>query len=156
MSWIIPGEDRSFIHVESQITIAAPIATVWAATVDLKTWPSWCPTIRDAHLIDGEHISEGSHFRLQQPFQRPRVWRVDELKPPYQASWSTVHGGPQFQATHLLHMRGDNTVSEARLSVSIELIFPAALARPILKTAISFENRALKRSCEQRRAKAEV
>ncbi|WP_110182070.1 SRPBCC family protein [Nocardioides solisilvae] len=59
------------------IDVAGPAETAWEVLVDLRWWPHWGPTVRDARLDDGAtRLAAGATGRVQTP---ARVWLPFEV-----------------------------------------------------------------------------
>ncbi len=65
-------------HLETSITIDAPIQTVWKVLTDLEKYPSWNPFIQKStgRLTVGERIENEMHL----PGQKPQTFRPKLLK----------------------------------------------------------------------------
>lgn len=95
------------MQINETIEIAAPAATVWAAWIDVETWPSWADSVTSAERLDRGALSVGSRSRLVQPGLRPAVWAVTELLEPVDGqagsfTWVSRAPGIRTTASHLV------------------------------------------------------
>ena len=65
-------------HLETSITIQAPVQQVWATLLDFQQYPEWNPFIRS---IKGDAV-EGTYLEntLQLEGQKPQVFRPEVLR----------------------------------------------------------------------------
>lgn len=137
------------MRIEDDITIKAPVATVWHLTEDVEAWPGITPTITSVERLDDGPIGVGARARLKQPGQRPAVWTVTRFEPNQAFAWETKVLGVRMTGSHLL-----TAVPEGcRNTLTLQLEGPAArllalLAGKRLRQAIATENAGFKTRAE--------
>jgi uncharacterized protein YndB with AHSA1/START domain len=52
------------VITRDEITIKAPLTTIWSIQTDIDQWPSWQPDVTAAHLVSST-FGVGSEFRWQ-------------------------------------------------------------------------------------------
>lgn len=90
------------MRIQDEIHIDAPIARVWALTLDVESWPDATPTMTSVERLDEGELRVGSRARIVQPRQRPRVWTVDVLDAPRRFRWSARMGSVTMTGGHEL------------------------------------------------------
>ena len=85
---------------ESSVSIAAPRDAVWRALSDVTAWPDWLPTVVKVEPLDGQGLSLGARFVIQQPKLRPTTWVVSELQQPRRFVWVARAPGLKMIAEH--------------------------------------------------------
>jgi uncharacterized membrane protein len=135
--------------IEHELTIDAPVETVWALTLDVERWPSLTPTITSVERLDDGPLAIGSRARLRQPGQRPTVWTVTELEPGRRFAWAARVFGVRMTGAHGLTPAG----AGCRNHLSLQLEGRGAgvlgrLAGRRLARAIATENAGFKRQAE--------
>jgi uncharacterized protein YndB with AHSA1/START domain len=123
-------------------TIAAPPTAVWAATVDIESWPAHTRTMSRIERLDGGPLRVGSTARVHQPGQRAKVWTVVRLVPEREFAWQTQAFGGTMTGSHLLEPAGDGATSH---TLTLEVTGRRAgaivrLLRPVLARALATEN----------------
>jgi uncharacterized membrane protein len=93
--------------IDETIEIAASADTVWAAWIDVATWPNWSDSVSSAERLDTGALSVGSRSRLVQPGLRPAVWTVTELIAPVDGqagsfTWVSRAPGIRTTASHIV------------------------------------------------------
>jgi ligand-binding SRPBCC domain-containing protein len=95
------------VEITNTTTIDAPIASVWAATLDIETLPASTPTVTHVERLDSGPVQVGSRARLTQPGLPPRIWTVEELDAPHRFVWATRLLGVRMVGIHELASAGD-------------------------------------------------
>ena len=135
--------------ITDRIHISCPHYTVWAATVDIETWPEWSPVIQEARLLDGPPLGVGSLALLKQPAQPRTVWRVVEFDAGQRFVWETSGNALHMRAEHSLRPCGEGTECTLNLQVLGSLSWLIApVLYPAIRIALRRENSALKDRCE--------
>ena len=133
-----------------QITIAAPIETVWAVYTDVTAWPEWTASVTSVELLGTGPLTIGSRVRIKQP-RLPRVtWTVTELEPGRSWIWSNDSPGAHTRAGHELTPTDDGG-TEARLWIDQQGVIGAAvgrMARNLTRRYLRMEAEGLKRRSE--------
>jgi uncharacterized protein YndB with AHSA1/START domain len=137
------------MKIENEIEIAAPVARVWALTVDVEAWPSFTPTMTKVERLDEGELAVGSRARIDQPGQAPRVWTVTELEPQRRFAWATRALGMSMVATHDLVPtdHGTRNIVAVHLHGILGKVLGVLLRRPLRK-AITRENLGFKEAAE--------
>ena len=94
--------------ITESVVVAASPDTVWDAVVDFEARPHWEPRVKEAQIIGGGPLQEGSRIRLK--VDRDRFTStVVELRP--EERLSLLVKGPGFRVNHIyeLHAREDST-----------------------------------------------
>lgn len=139
-----PQRDRHHImEITDTITIDAPIARVWALTVDLDRLPAITPTVDAIERLDLGPVVVGSRARLRQPGLPPRVWIVEVVDEPHRFAWATRLLGVRMVGIHELRALGEDRC-ELTLRVLLEGRGSGLLARlggTSIARAVAAENR---------------
>ena len=93
--------------VQDEITIDAPIDTVWAVYSDVERWPEWTASVTSVELLDGGPLGAESRARIKQPRFPSLVWTVTELVPGRTWTWVARSPGARTTAIHLLEGAAD-------------------------------------------------
>ena len=134
---------------EHTTRIAAPPAEVWQVTLDVDRWPGWAPTVTAARRLDAGPFRVGSQARIKQPGQPEATWTVTELVEGRRFTWETARWGLRMYATHEIAPDGDGTLNTLRVETDGALAtLLGALLRPLIRRALTDENRGLKAHCE--------
>jgi uncharacterized membrane protein len=88
------------MEITDTLEIKGSVEDVWAATIDVESWPNLTPTITSVERLDDGPLRIGSTARIVQPKQKPRVWTVTELTAPYRFAWETQVGKVTMTGTH--------------------------------------------------------
>jgi hypothetical protein len=131
------------------VDIAAPVAVVWAVTLDVESWPSWSPTMDEVTREGSGPVGPGSTARVRQPRLRPATWVVDRAEPGREFTWHTAGPGYRLTAEHLLEGHDGGTAVLLRVIASGP-VAPVlwALAGRTVRRYVDAEAAALKRRCE--------
>ncbi len=135
--------------IENHITIAAPIAKVWAVTEDIERWPNWTPTIEKVTRLDDGFFGAGSSARIKQPGLPEAIWGVTAVDAGQSFTWETRVRGMRMIATHELTPTDMGTQCTLRLTLKglvAFLLWP--MIRSKLVQALQQENDGLKVVCE--------
>ena len=138
------------MEIVDELIIDAPLAAVWALTIDVVSWPTVTPTVTSVERLDDGPISVGSRARLKQPRQMPAIWTVTRCEAESLFEWSTRTLGMTMVGSHRLSaVDGDRCRNVLTLSATG---VPATLFGWALKgqlhTAIATENASFKRRAE--------
>ena len=94
--------------ISESLTIATSPTRAWEAVVDFEARPRWEPRVKEATIIGGGPLQDGSRIRLK--VDRDRFTStVVELGPPNRLV--LLVKGPGFRVNHIyeLHPEGDGT-----------------------------------------------
>ena len=97
------------MSVEASVTIEAPLERAWAAVIDFEARPRWAPRVKEASIVGGGPLREGSRIVL-------RVGRelvppdVAELRPPERLVLVVRALGVRAQHVYGLRADADATV----------------------------------------------
>ena len=120
--------------MQHTIEIEAPVARVWALTVDLAGLPDVTPTITEVEVLDRGEVRPGTRARLSQPGLPTGVWIVEEVVPERRFVWSRTMPGLRMVASHLLEPVGDDRCRQT-LSIEVDGGF-ASLARRVMRRPV--------------------
>jgi uncharacterized protein YndB with AHSA1/START domain len=132
--------------------IPAPVEAVWAATLDVESWPRHTPTITSVRLLDAAPLAVGHLVEVRQPWQRPTVWTVTAVEPNRRFEWTASVYGVRTTATHLLEPIEDgcrNTLQltlEGRGAALMARLLGRRLATVLATENLGFEHAATGRS----------
>lgn len=140
--------------IRTSITIAAPVATVWHALLDVERWPTWTDTVTTATWLDDGPMRVGRRARLVQPRLGSAVYEVTELDPEKSFVWSRRSPGVTTVAGHYVTPQPDGTTL---LTLSIEHSGPLAglgrlLTDRLTRRYLETEARGLKAYSEREHA----
>lgn len=138
------------MDITSELTIAAPVARVWALTVDVEGWPATTPTMTRVERLDDGPIGVGSRARVVQPRQRPTVWTVTRFEPERRFEWRTTVATVTMTAVHELEPSAEGCVNRLRVELSG---FGSGLVERLvgskIREAIGIENQGFRTAAEQ-------
>jgi hypothetical protein len=137
------------------VRIEAPSPDVWAAIVDVETWPAWASQFKRLERLDSGALASGSRVRVRPKGQLSSVWTVTDYEPERSFTWeSTLVPG--------LRVVGGHELTSARTATNAEFWLEAkgvlgALLSPILRRTLFSRNTrsatdGLKRHIESRSA----
>jgi uncharacterized protein YndB with AHSA1/START domain len=136
------------------IRIEAPAADVWAAMMDVETWPTWASQFKRLERLDGGPLGQGSRVRVRPKGQLATVWQVTEFEPGRSFTWaSDLLPGLRVTGGHELTSGGNATDAEFWLEASGAL---GRLLSPVLRRTVFSSNtrsatEGIKRHMEARR-----
>lgn len=87
---------------QESIAVSAPVGRVWSAVVDFEGRPKHSPRVKEARLLDGGPLREGSRIRLVID-RNAMTPRVQELRPGERLT--LLVKGLGFRATHTYEVR---------------------------------------------------
>lgn len=116
------------MNIEQNVDIAAPPAAVWAAWIDVPTWPIWSTSVTSAERLDDGPFAVGSRSHLVQPGLRPAVWTVTDLTEPATGRdgsfvWESSAPGIRTTASHVVTSTGP---ASCRVALRVEQDGPLA------------------------------
>lgn len=137
------------MRIENTIQIDAPLARVWALTMDLKRWPAITPTITAIERLDEAPLTVGSKVRIKQPGQRAKVWTVTAIEPERLFAWSARVMGTTMTATHHLAAAAGGTTNRLTIDIEGRLAgLVGVLLRGPIRKALAKENAGFKAAAE--------
>ena len=132
------------------ITIAAPIAVVWAVYSDIEQWPGWTASVTTARLDPRGPLAIGSRASIKQP-RFPRVtWTVTALEPQRSWQWANHSVGAHTTADHRL-----TPLDSGSTKVDLSIDQRGVLGRPIGWLVKRTTRRYLRMEAEGLRARSE-
>ena len=87
------------------LEVSAPPGRVWDMGVDFEARPQWAPRVKEARIVDGGLLKEGSKIRLKIGRDRFTA-NVVEIRPPEQLT--LLVRGPGFRVNHVYELRPDS------------------------------------------------
>jgi len=137
------------MDINNTLEIAAPIAEVWALTVDVERWPELTPTMISVERLDSGAFGLGSRARIKQPGLRPAVWTVTDFDPERLFAWETKLATVTLRGVHAL----TSTQNGCRNTLSVDMTgFGSGVLRALggrrLLAAITIENAGFKEHAE--------
>ncbi len=101
------------------LEIDAPVAEVWALTLDVEALPDISPTtMTSVERLDPGELVPGSRVRIKQPRQSARTWTVTRVDAPVRFEWETRFGPTRMIATHEIDAAGPGSRNTLRLALS--------------------------------------
>ena len=88
--------------VKESVQVNSTPERVWGAVVDFEGRPKWAPRVKEAHVLDGEALHEGSRIRLTIGRDRFTATVVG-IHPPERLT--LLVKGPGFRVTHTYELR---------------------------------------------------
>jgi uncharacterized protein YndB with AHSA1/START domain len=86
-------------------TSAAP-EQVWRALTDVESWPDWMTSYTRVRRLDHGPLVAGSSAEVEQPGLRRAVYRVTDLTPRVEFTWTSMSAGIRTTARHVALPRG--------------------------------------------------
>jgi hypothetical protein len=99
------------MRIEHSAEIAASVASVWAATVDIESLPSTTPTVTSVERL-------GSTARLRQPAQGAKVWTVTHMDVNHYFAWETKIAGCRMIGSHTLTPTATGCRNDLAITIS--------------------------------------
>jgi hypothetical protein len=120
------------------IRINAPPAIVWAAIVDVETWPAWASQFRRLERLDAGPLALGSRVRVTPKGMPGAVWQVTEYEEGRSFTWaSSLSPGVRLMGGHVVAADGDGTTAEFWLEASGTI---GTLLTPVLRRTLFSRN----------------
>ena len=114
------------MKVERQVQIEAAAEQVWAAMVDVASWPQWIETVIAVKRLDGGPFGVGSRARVRIKGSPAATWRVTEFTPGKSFTWETTLP-PKIVASHEIEASDGGT--RLTLAVTSRGIIGALVSR---------------------------
>ncbi|MBI2856281.1 MAG: SRPBCC family protein [Chloroflexi bacterium] len=96
------------VTIKESVLVASTPERVWSAVVDFEARPQWSSRVKEAHVLDGAPLREGSRILLVVGRDRFTA-TVVEIRP--QERLALLVKGPGFRVNHVYELRpsGDGT-----------------------------------------------
>jgi uncharacterized protein YndB with AHSA1/START domain len=124
------------------VTIEAPLAAVWDALVDVRTYPSWLVGAQKIRRVDDDWPAEGSAFHhevgLGGPFTIADRTRCVEVDRPHRLVLD-VRARPMFHGTVTFDLVAGDGVTEVRMEEHPNGVF--RLLTPVVTPIARARNR---------------
>jgi hypothetical protein len=121
-----------------RIRVNAPPAIVWAAIVDVETWPAWASQFRRLERLDAGPLALGSRVRVTPKGMPGAVWQVTEYEEGRSFTWaSSLSPGVRLMGGHVVAADGDGTTAEFWLEASGTI---GTLLTPVLRRTLFSRN----------------
>ncbi|MBI4198871.1 MAG: SRPBCC domain-containing protein [Chloroflexi bacterium] len=134
--------------IQETTTVAAPPQRVWEAVVDFEARPRWEPRVKEASILGGGPLQEGSRIRLK--VDRDKFTStVIAMEPP--ASLVLLVKGPGFRVTHSYELHPEGTSTRLVMAGDYQGIIGRLVGRFMRKSVrrdLSDELAAIKRAVE--------
>jgi uncharacterized protein YndB with AHSA1/START domain len=151
--WYIPfGDDTETpkMQFETTVQIDAPADAVWAALVDVRSWPQWTKSMQDVGWLDDNGMRVGARARIKQPGSPALAWTVTDLDAGRAFAWETRSVGIRTLGTHAV-----STVGPDRSTLTLGLHQSGVLAGVVgaltgvrTRKYVQLEAEGLKRAAE--------
>lgn len=138
------------MKLEKSIEISAPPAKVWAALVNVESWPLWSESIENVERLDHVRFGIGSEARIKQPKIPPLVWKVVEFEPGVSFAWESNARGVKTWAGHRIEPAGEG---QSKLTLGIRQSGPLAWLASLAmgrttRRYVDMEAEGLRKFCE--------
>lgn len=120
------------------IRIGPPAADVWAATIDVETWPTWASQFKRLERLDAGPFAVGARVRVTPKGMPGAVWKVTEYEEGRSFPWaSSLAPGLRITGGHVITPDDGGTSAEFWLDASGALGTPLA---PLLRRTVFSRN----------------
>jgi uncharacterized protein YndB with AHSA1/START domain len=85
-------------------TTASP-EHVWRALIDVESWPGWMTSYTSIRRMDHGALGVGSTAKVRQPGLKDAVFRVTDLVPGAEFTWTSTTAGVRTTARHVVMPR---------------------------------------------------
>ena len=134
--------------ITESVIVAAPAGKVWDAVVDFEARPRWEPRVKEAQIIGGDPLQEGSRIRLK--VDRDRFTpTVVELRA--EERLALLVKGPGFRVNHIYELHAREASTELAMTGEYQGIIGKLVARFMrgsLRRDLVDELAAIKRAAE--------
>ena len=90
------------MQFEHEVSIDAPLATVWRVYSDVERWPDWTQSIRRVRYLDTNEIKLGARVEIEQPKLPKAVWVITSVNLGHAWTWESKAPGMKTTASHRL------------------------------------------------------
>jgi uncharacterized protein YndB with AHSA1/START domain len=94
------------MEFEAEFATVAPPTSVWAALVDVESWPKWISSYRSIQRVDTDPVPGplrvGSRAEVRQPGLATATYTVTSLDPGREFTWETTAAGVRTVARHVV------------------------------------------------------
>jgi uncharacterized protein YndB with AHSA1/START domain len=139
------------MQLEKSIEINAPPAKVWAALMDVESWPLWTESMDKVERLDkSAPFGLGSEARISQPKVPALAWTVVEFSPGVSFAWQAKARGVTTWASHRIEpLDGGRSKVTLAIRQTGALAWLAGLAMgKQTRRYVDMEAEGLKRFCE--------
>jgi uncharacterized protein YndB with AHSA1/START domain len=138
------------VKFEKTIEIKVPRAKVWAALVDIQSWPLWSESMTKIERLDDGPFGMGSEALITQPNVPALTWKVVAFEPGESFAWQATARWVTTWASHQIAAAGDGRcVVTLAIKQSGALAWLASLALgKQTRRYVEMEAKGLKRYCE--------
>ncbi len=95
------------MRYEHTLRTTADPARVWKAMSAVTTYPRWTASMTEVTGLDGEELTVGGRFRINQPGLPTAVWRVTDVRDGEAFVWENHSPGLHTVASHRISRDGD-------------------------------------------------
>ncbi|HET9755090.1 MAG TPA: SRPBCC family protein [Candidatus Limnocylindrales bacterium] len=121
-----------------RIRIAARAADVWAAVVDVETWPAWASQFKRLERLDAGVLAPGSRVRVTPRGMPAAIRRITDYEEGHHFTWSSsLVPGVLVSGGHVVTADGDSTHAEFWLEGSGPL---GTVLAPLLQRTVFSRN----------------
>lgn len=137
--------------LERTIEINAPPAKIWAALMDVESWPLWTGSMEKVERLDkSAPFSLGSEACIQQPKVPALTWTVVEFSPGVSFAWEAKARGVTTWASHRIDPLN---VGRSRVTLAISQTGALAWLASLMMSKqtrryVDMEAEGLRRHCE--------
>jgi uncharacterized protein YndB with AHSA1/START domain len=139
------------VELEKSIEIDAPPAKVWAAMMDVESWPLWSESMEKVERVDPNGpFGLGSETKIKQPKVPEMSYTVTAFSPGQSFEWTAKARGVTTVASHRVEQAG-----EGRTKVTLGIKQTGAMAwlaslamGKQIRAYVDMEAQGLKKFCE--------
>jgi uncharacterized protein YndB with AHSA1/START domain len=135
--------------LENKILIDVSKESIWQATIDIESWPTWWPGMEKVIREDNGVFGVGSSALIKQKAMPETRWEVTEIDPGHSFTWKTKNIGIEMIATHkIISDAADNSsILKIEMSGLVINLF-GFLVKGLIAKSLKEENQGLKKYCE--------
>lgn len=140
-------------QVSDDITIDAPVDTVWSVITDIDAYPEWAEGVRGAEVLASNDDGSPSQARFRVDARVAEITYT--LRYDYEdhdVRWELVEGESvsQLDGAYLLRPNGDSTEVQYTLEVDVDMPVPTFLKKRAARYILDQGLRGLKARAEAR------
>lgn len=139
------------MQLERTVEISAPPAKIWAALVDVESWPLWTASMKHVERLDkSAPFGMGSEALIQQPKLPALTWTIVEFSPGVSFAWEAKARGVTTWASHRIEPLDGG---RSKVTLVIKQTGPMAWLASLMmsdqtRRYVDMEAEGLRRHCE--------
>ena len=96
------------MRYEVEVALPVPAEQAWALLSDLRSWPTWTPTVEYLEA-PADRPRPGLPVTVKQPGRAAAHYRVDVVEEGRRFRWGSRRGGVRQSADHLITATGERS-----------------------------------------------